>query len=302
MTPVSYIPDGRVHLSEVAVSNHSPTLAFDAKSIAKSFVRARLRAEPLGAYPGAQPPDLDAAYRCQDEAIALWPDTLAGWKVGWVPEPFGSRFGEERLVGPIFASGVRRALSGECIDVPVYVGGFAAVEAEFVFQLAADAPSGITTWTRELAASLVHSLHIGIEIASSPLATINDLGAPVIISDFGNNPGLIVGPEIPNWSLRESDSLLVECRIDGHPVGRGAAASLPGGPLAALCFALARNARLGRDLRAGDFVTTGAATGVHPVLLGQHAEAVFADVGSVSCRIVAASRAIGAEAALEPSA
>jgi 2-keto-4-pentenoate hydratase len=284
------------------LSSHSPALAFDAKSIAKSFVRARLQAEPLGAYPGAQPPDLDAAYRCQNEAIALWPDALAGWKVGWVPEPFGSRFGEERLVGPIFAGGVRHVQSGDCVDVPVYVGGFAAVEAEFVFRLGTDAPTGVAAWSRALAASLVSSLHIGIEIASSPLSTINDLGAPVIISDFGNNAGLIVGPAIPNWSQRESDSLLVECRIDGHTVGRGAAASLPGGPLAALCFALARNARLGRHLRAGDFVTTGAATGVHTIRPGQHAEALFADVGAIACRIVAASRAVGADAALESSA
>jgi 2-keto-4-pentenoate hydratase len=306
MTPVSFIPDAGFRRSGVRVSSDVSAVAFDARVIAESFVRARLRAEPLAAYPGPPPPDLEAAYRCQDEAIALWPDAVAGWKVGWVPEPFSSRFGEERLIGPVFTRSLWHAKPDHCIDVPAYAGGFAAIEAEFVFRLGRDAPAGIARWDRELAASLVHSLHIGMEIASSPLATINDLGAPVIVSDFGNNAGLIVGAEVPDWSARAAESLLVESRIDGRAVGRGAAASLPGGPLAALCFALERNARRGRRLRAGDYVTTGAATGVHDIFPGQRAEACFDGIGQVSCRVFAAARtdaqALSAAKAVAPTA
>lgn len=276
------------------MSSVMPDRPFDPSATAAHLVRARLRAEPLRAYPGAPPPDLESAYRCQDEAIALWPDAIAGWKVGWVPEPFASRFGEERLVGPIFTGGVKHVAPGDVVIVPVYAGGFAAVEAEFVFRLGADAPAIHGRWDRALAASLVAGLHVGVEIASSPLATINDLGAPVIISDFGNNAGLIVGPEVADWASRDPETLLCESRIDGQTVGRGAAASLPGGPLAALCFALERSVRRGRSLRAGDFVTTGAATGVHDIRPGQQAEVLFADVGSLTCRIVAARPAAGA--------
>jgi 2-keto-4-pentenoate hydratase len=43
------------------------------------------------------------------------------------------------------------------------------------------------------------------------------------------------------------------------------------------------NARRGRPLRAGDYVTTGAATGVHDIGVGQAAEVVFAGVDTLHC-------------------
>src|SRR3982751_1436952 len=76
-------------------------LAFDAKGVAAEFVSARRAAAGLVDYPGTPPADLAAAYRCQDQAIALWDDVVAGWKVGWIPEPHSTKFGAQRLVGPI---------------------------------------------------------------------------------------------------------------------------------------------------------------------------------------------------------
>ena len=251
-------------------------------------MRARLASHALPDFPGVLPGDLDAAYRVQDAAIFLWPDQIAGWKVGWVPEPFASRFGEERLIGPIFEGGVVNACANDPVPAPVFVGGFAAIEGEFIFRLGSDAPPAQLEWTLEQAADLVASLHVGIEIASSPLASINDLGAAAIISDFGNNAGLILGPEIPDWRARDAATLTCECRIDARTVGVGGAASLPGGPLAALAFALRRNARRDRPLRAGQLITTGASTGVHSISVDQVAEAHFAGIGIVRCRARAA--------------
>ena len=54
-------------------------------------------------------------------------------------------------------------------------------------------------------------------------------------------------------------------------------------PLAALAFALRCNARRGRPLRAGDYISTGAATGVHSIGAGQSAEAIFTGVGTLKC-------------------
>lgn len=261
-------------------------LAFDAKEVAAEFVTARRSAGSLAKYPGDPPPDLDAAYRCQDEAIALWGDFIAGWKVGWIPEPLSQKFGAQRLVGPIFSRSVQHARGDAIIDTPVFAGGFAAIEAEFVIELASDAPANGVDWTVESARRFVRAMYIGIEIASSPLVNINDFGPAVIASDFGNNAGLLLGPEIVGWQPRELESLTCETRIDGIVVGRGSAAAVSGGPLAALAFALGCNARRGRPLRAGDFISTGAATGVHPISVGQSAEAIFPGIGALKCRAV----------------
>ena len=102
-------------------------LAFDAKGVAAEFVKARRTAGAFTQYPGPQPKDLDSAYRCQDEAIALWGDSIAGWKVGWIPEPLSQKYGAQRLVGPIFERSVQRGNSDATLEAPVFARGFAAI-------------------------------------------------------------------------------------------------------------------------------------------------------------------------------
>jgi 2-keto-4-pentenoate hydratase len=258
-------------------------LAFDAKGVAAEFVKARRSAGSFTKYPGHTPADLDSAYRCQDEAIRLWNDPIGGWKVGWIPEPLSHKFGANRLIGPIFSNSVQRSNGNHALEAPVFADGFAAIEAEFVVQLAKDAPANVAEWTTETARRFVSKMYIGIEIASSPLQNINDFGPAVVASDFGNNAGLLLGVEIADWRTRTLESLNCETRIDGAIVGRGTAANVSGGPLAALAFALRCNAGRGRPLREGDFVSTGAATGVHSIRSGQTAEAIFTGIGSLRC-------------------
>ena len=255
----------------------------DPGAIADAFVWARLAGQSLPDFPGRIPRDLEAGYSVQDAAIARWPDRVAGWKVGWIAPERRDASGDDRLVGPIFAASVREA-RGE-VEFPVFDGGFAAIEAEYVFRLAFDAPRTQTEWTPEEAARLVGALHVGIETAGSPLATINVLGPTVVVSDFGNNAGLILGPAIPDWSQQRAP-LACTAYVDGVRVG-GAEVELAT-PLAALAFALGRLARRGRALHAGDLVTTGAVTGIHDVVAGQSARVDFEGAGTIRCRAVPA--------------
>lgn len=259
-----------------------------ARSIAQRFVAARMAALPLDGYPGAVPADLDAAYRCQDAAIDLWPDEIVGWKVGWIGAGQQRVYGEERLIGPIFRRAMKAVQFDEEVPVPIFVGGFAAVEAEYVLRIACDAPPGKVDWTEDEAAGLVAALNIGVEVASSPLATINELGPAVVVSDFGNNAGLLLGPEVRDWRAQFERGMACETFIDGRSVGKGGTARLPKGPVGALAFALMRCARRGHPLRAGDYVSTGAASGIHDILEGEAAALVFEGLGTLRCRAVAA--------------
>jgi 2-keto-4-pentenoate hydratase len=275
--------------------SHVPDAANDeARLVARRFVEARLSATSLDEFPGPIPRDLDAAYRCQDIAIGLWPDEIVGWKVGWIGDEQQRRYGEERLVGPIFRRSLRIAEPDATIEFPVYTGGFAAVEAEYIVRLNRDAPADQMQWSPEEAAVLVGALHIGIEPASSPLATINELGPAVVVSDFGNNAGLLLGPEITDWRSRLAQGMACETFIEGRSVGRGGTARLPKGPLGALAFALARCARRGRPLAVGQYVSTGAATGIHDIRPGESAAIVFDGLGTLNCRAVTAGPASAA--------
>src|SRR6185503_9323544 len=169
----------------------------EAELIAQRFVTARQTGEALPAFPGPLPPDLAAAYACQDAAIELVPDTIAGWKVGLIGKDAAAVFKHDRLAGPIFSSSVRESRAGETVSFPVFKGGFAAAEAELRLRLGRDAPEGQREWTRAQARELVAEVHGGVEPAGRTLATINELGPTAIVADFGHNARMIVGPKLP---------------------------------------------------------------------------------------------------------
>ena len=249
-------------------------------SIARAFVDARRAARATPTYPGALPTSLEAAYLIQDEAIALWPDRVAGWKLGRIPSPFAERFGAGRLAGPIFAKNIW-PVGDAAVRFGVIEGGFAAVETEYVLEMGETAPDR-DGWTAESVAPLVSRVLMGVEIAGSPFAGINDHGPAVTASDFGNNAGLILGGEIRDGLDRLMD-LTCEMRIEGAVVGSGGAALIPGGPLESLAFLLNLLHRRGRRLEAGQLVSTGAATGVHSIVAGQAAVADFGPDGRIAC-------------------
>ncbi len=263
-------------------------------AIAKAFVRARRAAQPLKAYPGVAPQSLDEAYAIQDLALGLWSDRIAGWKVGRINGATAAALNCNRLAGPIFKGAVREA--GDDIAMPVFDGGFAAVEAECVLILAEDAPEGKTEWATEEAQELIGSVVAGIEIASSPFAGINDLGPLVTISDFGNNNGLIIGEELPGWSAFDIDDWIFETLIDGQTVGVSAAGAIPGGPVESLRFLLENTAKRGMALKKGMTISSGAVTGVHEIKIGQEAVIRYRNDNVLRCHLIAATPANNAGA------
>jgi 2-keto-4-pentenoate hydratase len=135
---------------------------------------------------------------------------------------------------------------------------------------------------------MVAAVHIGVELAGSPFAGINDYGPAVTASDFGNNAGLVVGAEVTDWRGLDWRRAGAQTSIDSVPVGEGNAAMLPGGPLQALAFLLSHCAERGRPLSAGQLISSGALTGVHRIEAGQSAELSFGSYGVLHCRAVAA--------------
>ena len=265
-----------------------PHQAASAAVIARSLVDARLAARALADYPGDKPVDLAAAYAIQDAAIGLWPDEIAGWKIGLVAPELRQSAGADRIAGPIFKRQVLHVGGDEVADVPVFKGGFAAVEAEFALRISEDQSPTRRNWNERDAMAMIGAVHIGVELAGSPFAGINDFGPGVTVSDFGNNAGLVVGAEIADWKRIDWAKANAVASIEGTRVGEGNAAMLPGGPLAALAYILNHCVERGRPLREGQWISSGAVTGVHRIEAGQSAELSFGGFGTLSCRAVAA--------------
>lgn len=262
-------------------------LSNDAATIAGRFLSARRAAEGLADYPGDFPATLDDAYRIQDEAIAAWGQPIIGWKVGRILPPLSDQFGVDRLAGPIFESQAAAA-DGHEPKMPVFAKGFAAGEAEYLLRIGRTPPAGKSSFTLEETADLIDAVHVGIEIASSPLGDINKLGPIAVVSDFGNNNGLVLGAAIPDWRSSGFEEWDVATLIDGREVGTGRASSFPDGAIGAARFLFELMARRGIALQPGQWISSGAVTGVHDALPGQHVEARFGDSYSVRCVLEAA--------------
>lgn len=259
----------------------SAQFADEARRIAEAFVAARRAGQGLAAYPGAIPPTLDAAYQVQDFAIGRDGRQVGGWKVGRINPP---QDGVDRLAGPIFADSIFEA-KGAPIEMPIFAHGFGAAEAEFLLRFGKAPPAGKRHFTEGEAADLIDAVHVGIEIASSPLPTINELGPTVTISDYGNNNGLVIGRAIPDWREADINAWPVELLINDEVIGAGKAETMLDGPVGAVRFLLELMAARGIAIEPGQWVSSGAVTGVHPVKAGDAVVARFGEGFETHCTI-----------------
>lgn len=258
------------------------------ESISTAFVDARRAGHVLPDFPGTYPASMDEAYCIQDKAIALAARDVGGWKVGRVAAGLVDSYGAVRIGGPIFSNQIVHAADGETVAMPV-LQGFAAVEAEILLKIG-EVPDGELTLAN--APEYVSEVRLGIEIASSPFPGINQHGPAVTASDFGNNFGLVVGPVIANWQDLDLMNATTRLEIDGATQGEGVLADMLDGPFGALVFVHAMLRRRNLSLNVGDWISTGAITGVHTISAGSSATASFAEAYSVSCRTVAYQGAV----------
>ena len=255
--------------------------ASEQDSIARAFVAARVAGSALAAYPGAMPTTLEEAYRIQDAAIARDGRRIGGWKVGRIAPGLVETYGDNRIAGPIFAD----EIAGEGATMPVFVGGFAAAEAEVLLRFG---EVGDGDYDIETVRGCIDEVRTGIEIASSPFAEINKHGPAVTASDYGNNKGLVLGPAIPDWRSRDLIAMPVEFRIDEAPVGAATMATMLDGPFGSALFLIRTLRARGIAIAPGTWVSAGAITGVHELGPGQRAEALFDGRIGIGCTIAAA--------------
>lgn len=258
------------------------------QDISAIFRQARLEGRALQSYPGGTvPADLDSAYAIQDMSMDAWPDKVAGWKVAMVQPAWRETYPAERVVGPVFAKTAWEA-SQEELDIPVIDGGYAAVEAEFAVRIARTIPLDAGIQEASDLLPYIAGVHAAIELAGSPLASLSALGPGAVVSDFGNNAGLIVGPGLPLDLLSDPSVALSETFVNGSSVGSGGATKVPGGPLSAVLFLVSALQKRGRTLNAGEWISTGATTGIHAVKPGDRVVARFGEGLHIAVRIAAA--------------
>jgi len=255
---------------------------------ATAFANARQQARGLESYPGTIPVSLPQAYQVQDQIVAKMARPIAGWKVGRILGAQSATLGADRLAGPIFDDHIYYVGTGEDVSVPVYAEGFSAAEAEFMMRIGTTPDPAKLSYTLAEAAAMIDDVRVGIEIASSPFAGINDNGATVTAADLGNSKALVIGKALSLPADSDFATWPILAEIDGVQVGEAVATGLPDGPIGAVRFLLENLAGRGIELHKGQWISTGAITGVHIIRVGQKVRAQFGDKYTVQCKTKAA--------------
>jgi 2-keto-4-pentenoate hydratase len=250
--------------------------------IANICVEARKHNAVVADYPGVMPSALDEAYQIQDAGIALVGKAVGGWKVGRIPNHLVDVYGSNRLAGPVFSDQIVEPVDDAVPAVPV-LKGFAAVEAELMLRVSRTPPQDVTL---DQAHEYIDEVRFGLEIASSPFPGINDHGPAVTVSDFGNNFGLVLGPQIVDWRERDLLNAPVALSIDGVVAGHSTLSQMLDGPFGSFRFLAEMLPLRGLALQPGQWVSTGAITGVHKIDAGQAAVAEFDNQFKVACMTI----------------
>jgi 2-keto-4-pentenoate hydratase len=263
-------------------------VTIDTQKIAEAFAQARQAGTELASYPGTSPASLAQAYDVQDRIVALMGGPIAGWKVGRINGAQVEQLGASRLAGPIFDDHIFYAESDALVSAPVYADGFVAAEAEFMMRVGRTPDPAKMAYSLDEAAAMIDDIRVGIEVASSPFPGINENGAAVTASDLGNSKALVIGAALD--LARDSDFAAwpITVTVDGERVGEAMASGLPDGPYGAVRFLLEHLASRGTQLHAGQWISTGAITGVHKIAPGQHVVAQFGAHYTLDCTTHAA--------------
>jgi 2-keto-4-pentenoate hydratase len=271
-----------VELTPVTIKDAGSEMAV--RGIAEAFVNARSNGIALPEYPGTSPASLPAAYAIQDEALAIWNRSVGGWKVGKIKPPLDRQLGANRLAGPIFTDMIFSA-ADDPTPMPVFQGGFAAVEAEFMLKLSPPDDAVRPPETNAEARHWVSEVRIGLEIASSPYPHINRDGPCVTVSDHGNNHGIVLGQIVAKESWDNLDDIAVSLSIDGVNIASATTATMLDGAFGAVRFILSNLSERNITIQPNWWISTGAITGIHEIAAGQVGTAYFKDIGSVQAII-----------------
>jgi 2-keto-4-pentenoate hydratase len=256
----------------MSASPHAPDTA-------AMLLEARLSGQALAAFPAPVPATLADAYAIQHRLCSALGGPVLGWKLGRVPPSLVAPLGAARLAGPVLrCADLEGETSGEA---RIFVGGASAIEIEVMLRLRSVPDHRIDS--DDEARTYVEEVRAGFEVASSPAPDVFDHSPFSIIADVGINNGLLLGPRI---DLAGFDEIEVSTEINGVHVGTGRPSGVLDGPLGSLRFLVDLHHDGVIRLEAGQWISAGAITGVHPIAAGQTATARFGTAIRIACTAI----------------
>ena len=208
------------------------------------------------------PGSLEECYAVQDAIIGGMQDRVLGWKAAFTNGAAMEKMKtHEPALGPLFASWVFE--SGARVSTPENCAR--RIESEYAFTMARDLPVRPDAYSRDAVVDAVASLHPAIEIVHTRVDGGFDIGARALVADHCVNFAFILGDGVTDWQGFDLTGQAVTLSVDGNVAASGSGAEVMGDPVESLTWLANKLREQGKALKAGDVVTTGSCTGMHPV-------------------------------------
>jgi 2-keto-4-pentenoate hydratase len=150
--------------------------------------------------------------------------------------------------------------------------------------MARDLSPSATPYTRDQVADAVDGVLAGIEIVDSRYDSWTTVGTPSLIADNACHGAWVHGPLVTDWRSIDLAVQPVELIINGVTKDIGSGAAVLGHPLNALTWLANALSARGRQLQAGDYVTTGVTTDIYLAGPGDEVVADFGRVGRIKVK------------------
>ena len=250
--------------------------------LAKKLGQAWLNSSLIdGPNPAELPENREEAYYVQDQMASVISEPLSGWKVGATSAKMRELDGHGDVIpGRIFKS-VTYVSANQQLPIKRFPN--ARAETEFAFRLQADCPLRDSSWTvADLAGQVV--LHPAVEIIGNRHALPEGTKAQkslMTIADNGGGIGFVFGEAFHDWPSLDFRNHQIRLQVDEQPPADNFLGEMRCDPLQALVDLLNHLASRGISLKAGDFVSTGAATVPQSVATGSQVIADFGVIGTI---------------------
>ena len=204
-----------------------------------------------------------------------------GWKVGFTSPALLEKAGE---IGPMLGVMPRDFI--QTSPATFTRGDFTLpiIEFEIGYRMGADLPPRDAAYTEAEVLAAVDSAIIGIEIADAHYNDVFSQPIPSLIADNGVAGGFIAGPDIPDWRDRDLADVAIETFADGDKAGDGFPAGERCDATWVLTWTANEVAKVADGLKAGEYVTTGAAAPPAPLGAAREWQGRFAGIGEVTVR------------------
>lgn len=255
----------------------------DWTACAKQLADARLNDIRLDEPPRPDPQNADEAYTLQAAVTKALGYTVIGWKVGATNPAAQAALGaKEPFVGPIY----KEQTYEEFAAIKTPQSAMRIPEAEFALKLKSDLPPRGAAYGAGEVAAAVESVHPAIEVVNKRLA--GDFGDTInrVIADGGANHAFVYGAKPMDPSSMDLASHAVRVTINGMHKADGVGGNVMGSPIMVLAWLATHMSKRGIGLKAGQWVSTGVATSVFQVRLGDEVHADFGTLGAVSVKFL----------------